>query len=66
MITLAKNKEIVRLVRRTVLETVREVLSDPDEGLKLSEETNKILKKYNDGKHHRFVSFKEVKKELMH
>lgn len=64
MITLAKNKEIVRLVRRTVLETVHGIFSDPDEGLELSEETNKILKKYSDGKRHRFVSLKEFKKKL--
>jgi len=66
MITSTKDRKIIRLVRRTVLETVREVLSDPDEGLELSEETNKILKKYSDGKRRRFVSLKEMRKKLTH
>ena len=65
MITFTKNKEITKLVRRTVLETVREIFNDPDEGLELSEETRKILEKYNNGKKHQLVSFKEVKKKLM-
>ncbi len=64
MITLTKNKETARLVRRTVLETVREIFSDPDEGLELSEETSKILKKYSNGKHQRFVSLKDITKRL--
>ncbi|HEY4524354.1 MAG TPA: hypothetical protein VJL36_01155 [Candidatus Paceibacterota bacterium] len=66
MITSTKDRKIIRLVRRTVLEIVREILSDPDEGLELSEETNKILKKYSDGKRRRFVSLKEMRKKLTH
>ena len=64
MITLTKNKEIMELVRKTVQETVREIFSDPDEGLELSEETNKILKKYSAGKRHQFVSLKDITKKL--
>ena len=64
MITSTKDARIIKLVRRTVLETVRGILSDPDEGLELSEETSKILKKYSDGEPHRFVSLKEAKKRL--
>ena len=64
MITSAKDREIIKLVRKTVLETVQEILIDPDEGLELSDETNKTLRKYSDGKPHKFVSLKEIQKKL--
>ena len=37
--------EIVKVVRRTILESIQEVFADPDKGLELKEAIKKRLKK---------------------
>jgi len=43
--TLVKEKEIKNLIRRTVIESVQGVLTDPDYGLELNERFAARLKK---------------------
>ena len=38
-------REIVKVVRRTTLEVIQEVFSDPDRGLELTESIKRRLKK---------------------
>lgn len=45
MNTLVQQRQLQSLVRRTIIESVQEIFTDPDFGLKLSSQTTKQLKK---------------------
>ncbi len=45
-----KTRHLENIIRKTVIESVRVVLNDPDFKLELHEEIAKRLKKYNDKK----------------
>lgn len=61
MITVADKKNIVTLVRHTVAEELRTVLSDPDFGLEFQDWVKKELKK----KHKKTISWREIKKKYL-
>lgn len=56
-----QNKKINDLIRKTVLEVLQEVLSDPDFGLELNEWVKKRLRK----KPKKLFSFEEIKRKYL-
>jgi len=55
------NKKINNLIRKTVIETIQEILADPDFGLELKEWIKKRLRK----KPKRLIPFEEIKKKYL-
>ena len=57
--TLIQDKKFNTLVRITIIETIQEVLRDPDFGLELQEWVQKRLRQQPKS----FISFKEIKRK---
>ncbi|MBI2626434.1 MAG: hypothetical protein HYW69_02490 [Candidatus Nealsonbacteria bacterium] len=57
--TALKDKKLDNLIRWTIVETVQEVLRDPDLGLELQEWAQKRLKKHPK----KFISLGEITKK---
>lgn len=54
-----RNKKLNNLIRQTIIETIQEVLRDPDYGLELREWVKKRLRK----RHKNFIPFEKIKKK---
>jgi len=54
-----QNKKLNNLIRKVVIETIQEVLRDPDFGLELQEWVEKRLKKHP----RKLIPFDEIKKK---
>jgi hypothetical protein len=63
MTTLIKEKQISNLIRRTIIESVHSILTDPDFGLEISDNIAKRLKKYSKKAPTRLTSFNNIKKK---
>ena len=64
--TLVKEKEIRNLIRRTVIESVQGVLTDPDYGFEITESVARRLKKYSKNiPFHRLISLSELKHKYL-
>lgn len=57
-----KEKEIKNLIRRTIIESIQDVLIDPDYGLKLRKSIVQKLKKYSKRTPEKIASLEDVKK----
>ena len=57
--TVIKDKKLNNLIRQRVIETIQELLRDPDFGLELQDWVKERLRKKPD----RFIPFKEIKKK---
>lgn len=51
------------LVRKTIVESVHGVLTDPDYGLEVSDDTAKRLKKYSTKSSKKRISLKDLQKK---
>jgi uncharacterized protein YpbB len=56
-----KNKRINSFIKKTVIETIQEILEDPDFGLELQEWVKKRLKK----KPKKLIPLEEIKKKYL-
>jgi len=56
---IVKDKKINNLIRETIIETVQEVLRDPDFGLELRERIKKHLRK----RPRKLIPFEEIKEK---
>jgi hypothetical protein len=56
-----KNKRINNFIKKTVIETIQEILEDPDFGLELQEWVKKRLRK----KAKKLIPFEEIKKKYL-
>jgi len=56
-----KNKKLNSLIRQIVIETVHNILEDPDFGLELRESIRKRLRKCPK----KLISFEEIKKKYL-
>jgi len=56
-----KNKRINNFIKKTVIETIQEILEDPDFGLELREWVKKRLRK----KPKKLIPFEEIKKKYL-
>jgi len=63
MATTNKEKQIQNLIRRTIVESVAGILSNPDYGMEISSDTAKRLKKYSSKTSLRATSLKDLKKK---
>ncbi len=62
--TLTRDRKLNNLIRRTVIETVRDIFNDPDYGLPLNPETIRRLKKsVKSKKAGRVISFEDILKK---
>lgn len=59
----AVNNKLINIIRKTVLESVQGVLTDPDNGLKLKPLIKRRLKKASLSKNIRSFSLREIKKK---
>lgn len=57
--TIVKDKKLNNLIRQKVIETIYELLADPDFGLELQGWVKERLRKKPD----RFIPFEEIKKK---
>ena len=62
MATLTIPKELTKEVKTFIIQTVNEVLNDPDFGLELSEEAKKRLHQASISKR-KTISFSEIRKK---
>jgi uncharacterized protein YpbB len=56
-----KNKRINNFIKKTVIETIQEILEDPDFGLELREWVKKRLRK----KPKKLIPYEEIKKKYL-
>jgi len=63
--TLLKEKQISNLIRRTVLESVQGILTDPDYGLEIGENVAKRLRKHSRQNNSKTVSLSDIKKKYL-
>ena len=60
----AVNNKLINIIRKTVLESVQGVLTDPDQGLELRPTIRRRLKKYSLSKRISSRSLSEFKKKF--
>ena len=63
--TLIKEKEIQNLVRKTVIESLQEILNDPDYGLEITKNLQSRLKKYSKNPSKKLISLNEIKERYL-
>ena len=56
-----RDKKLNALIRKTVIETIQEILADPDFGLELREWVKKRLRK----KPKKLIPFEEIRKKYL-
>jgi hypothetical protein len=60
-IIIENQKQLNRLIRKNVIEVIREILNDPDFGLELRDWVKKRLRK----KPKKLIPFEEIKKKYL-
>ena len=63
--TLIKKKEIQNLVRKTVIQSLQEILNDPDYGLEITKNLQGRLKKYSKNPSKKLISLNEIKERYL-
>jgi signal recognition particle GTPase len=63
--TLIKEKEIKNLVRKTVIQSLQEILNDPDYGLEITENLQSRLKKYSKNPAKKLTSLNKIKERYL-
>lgn len=58
-------KQISKIIRRTVVESVRDVLSDPDYGLELTAAAKRRLKNFSLDSGHKGRTLDQIKKKYL-
>lgn len=60
-----KEKQISNLIRRTIIESVHGVLTDPDYGLEIRDNIARRLKKYSKKAPTGLISFSNIKRKYL-
>ena len=55
--------KLIDIIRKTLLESLQDILTDPEQGLELRPEIKRRLKKYSLAKSFRSHSLSEIKKK---
>lgn len=65
VITLTSEKQITSIIRRTIIESVQGVLTDPDYGLQIKDDIARRLKKYSAKTPQKLTSLSNIKKKYL-
>ena len=63
--TLIKEKEIQNLVRKTVIQSLQEILNDPDYGLEITKNLQSRLNKYSQNPSKKLISLNKIKERYL-
>ena len=65
MATLTEEKQISNIIRKTIVESIQGVLTDPDYGLEIREDVVKRLKKYRAKIPPKLTSLNQIKRKYL-